>query len=138
MPRRPSDRDARNGGRAAAAAARPDTGKATGPAGPMRLKDRLLETVIRAFLNERFPSLGHADRCRVDTRAGRVELTARLAGETAATTLGVGRYVVHRERDGTWITLHDFSCSRTWIAALLTQLCDGHRYPLPGAIARLL
>lgn len=103
------------------------------------IKDRAIETLLRGFFNERFGEYGTAIACHVDTAGGRIELTAKLRGESEPTVAALERYEIeHGNAAQAWILLCEFSSSRTWLALLLTRVYGGRRYPLPAVISRLL
>lgn len=93
---------------------------------------------LKALINDRLRAYGEAIECKVDTRAGRISLTAVMRGEREPVTAVIERYELERVEGDHYIVLQQFSSSREWLATLMTQLFTGKRYKLPSAINRLL
>ncbi len=101
------------------------------------IKDGALGLSLKAFLNERFSEYGEATECKVNTREGRVSLTAMMRGERDAVTAILERYDLEEQSGEHYIVLRKISSSRPWLTSLLTRLFTGKRYKLPAAISRL-
>jgi hypothetical protein len=102
------------------------------------MKDGALSKALQHFIADRFSAYGELQDCQVDTRNARAEIRALLKGETTPITLCVDRYSVERRGGERYITLESISCSREWIALLLTRLYARKPLKLPAAAAALL
>lgn len=102
------------------------------------MKDGALGLALKSYLNEKLSEYGEVLDVEVDTGKNRLQLKAKLLGEKESITAAVERYEIEKIGDDRYITLKSFSCSREWVAMLITKFFAGKQYKLPPAVSNFL
>lgn len=102
------------------------------------MKDSALAIAMKSYMNDKLSEYGEVLECQVDTSAARVSVRVLLRGEGEPVTAAIERYELDKVGEDRYIVLKDFSCSREWVARLMSNFLAGKRYKLPGAVANFL
>jgi hypothetical protein len=103
-------------------------------------KDRLIESVVKLWLNRTLKPYGHMTHLRIDSKNKRIDIELDLKGETAPIHIAVNSYTLTSEGTETHIELGDIETSREWINALLDNFFKpaSRRFSVPAAVKLLL
>lgn len=94
-------------------------------------KDALASRSARAWANSVIARYGQIEDLKIDSRRKTIEVTCQLEGEPTPITLKVLHYEIEADGGKKFIRATDFSCTRPWLEAVLTDFGQRQRIELP-------
>jgi hypothetical protein len=102
------------------------------------LKDSLITTVIKPFINSYISDLGEVSDLSLSSKNNQMTFTVVLVGESSPIEVKILDYAIEKEENNSYLVIKDMIFSREWINIALKKWKPELKFPVPSLARHFL